>query len=75
MDPYYLDFALVGLAITIASLLRIFVRSQAVVIGAVALFVVLQIAAVAALRRHQRGQPADRTIGGAPQDRAHGAHP
>jgi hypothetical protein len=47
MDPYYLDFALVGLAITIASLLRIFVRSQAVVIGAVALFVVMQIAAVA----------------------------
>jgi hypothetical protein len=46
MDPYYLALPLVGLALTIASLLRFLVRSDRLMVGAVVFFVVVQVFAV-----------------------------
>jgi hypothetical protein len=46
MEPYYLDIALVGLAISLASLLACFVRSRRIVAGVLVAFVALQVVAV-----------------------------
>jgi hypothetical protein len=46
MEAYYLDFALVGLAITLASLLDCFVRSRRATVAVVVCFVATQVVAV-----------------------------